>query len=232
MKRFVATLSALGLSLSALLAADTSQPVKEAAEKTTEATKKAAGKTVDAAKGAADKTADATKKAAGKTKEVAKDATDKTTDTTKKAAEKTTDAAKKGTAAAKEKATEAKEKAVEAKEKATGKPGELSASDKELVAHAQKTSATLTAAQKKSLLDLVNTGDAKAIEELPGVGEKKAANIISARPIKEVEDLIMVDGVGQVTFDGIVKHAGGSPESVTKDEKPAKAESKKPATKK
>ena len=42
-----------------------------------------------------------------------------------------------------------------------------------------------------------------------GIGDSKAAKIKKARPLKGVEDLIMVDGIGEKTFDGIVKWTAG-----------------------
>ncbi|MFD0892239.1 helix-hairpin-helix domain-containing protein [Luteolibacter ambystomatis] len=112
------------------------------------------------------------------------------------------------------------------KKKEEAKPGE-SAADKELLAHAAKSSATLTEPQKAKLLDIANTGDDKALEAIPGVGDKKAANIKAARPLKTVDDLILVKGIGEKTFDGIVKWAAGDFKA---EEKPAKEE-KKPAAK-
>lgn len=117
------------------------------------------------------------------------------------------------------------EKKEEAK-KEEAKPGE-SAADKALLAHAAKSSATLTEPQKAKLLDIANTGDDKALEAIPGVGAVKAAHIKKARPLKTVDDLILVDGIGEKTFDGIVKWAAGDFKA---DEKPAKEE-KKPAAK-
>jgi Helix-hairpin-helix motif len=95
---------------------------------------------------------------------------------------------------------------------------------------------------------LINKGDDKALEAIPGIGEVKAANIKKARPFKAVDDLIMVDGVGEATFDGIVKWAqegtpaaGAKPAAepaATKETKPSKpaaqpkadaAKSKKPS---
>jgi len=119
-----------------------------------------------------------------------------------------------------------KEKKADDKKKEEAKPGE-SAADKELLAHAAKSSATLTEPQKAKLLDIANTGDDKALEAIPGVGDKKAANIKAARPLKTVDDLILVKGIGEKTFDGIVKWAAGDFKA---EEKPAKEE-KKPAAK-
>ena len=89
------------------------------------------------------------------------------------------------------------------------KPEELSESDKALVESAKKQSEKLTPAQRTKLLDLVNKGDTKAVQEIDGVGEGKAANIIKDRPYTSVEDIIMVDGIGEGTFEKIIKFAKG-----------------------
>jgi DNA uptake protein ComE-like DNA-binding protein len=136
---------------------------------------------------------------------------------TEAAAEKTKDAAVKTGHAVKdaaEKAGEAtKDAAGKAKDKITGKSeaktGELSESDKALVAHAAKSSAKLNAMQKAKLLEIVNKGDDKALNDMPGVGMIKASQIKKARPFKSVDDLILVNGIGEKTFDEIVAWAEG-----------------------
>ncbi len=143
---------------------------------------------------------------------------------------------KKAAETAAEKAKETAEKAVKkaTDKKSDAKTDETTESDKALMAHAAKESAKLTAAQKKDLLELVNKGDDKALQTMPGVGETKAAAIKKARPVKSVEDLIMVDGIGEVTFDGIVKWTADGMKADAPAEKAdeKKAEEKKPAPKK
>ncbi|WP_035608637.1 helix-hairpin-helix domain-containing protein [Haloferula sp. BvORR071] len=142
-----------------------------------------------------------------------------------------------GSLSAAEKATPAKEAAAKPAEKkgaeakpAEKKPGELSDSDKALVEHATKESGKLSVDQKKKLLDLVNTGDDKALGTIPGIGDSKAAQIKKARPLKGVEDLIMVDGIGKKTFDGIVQWTAGGMKEATPE--PKKEPAKKPEPKK
>ncbi len=147
-----------------------------------------------------------------------------------------------GSLGAAEKATPAKEAAAkpaeakpagkkEAEKKpADAKPGELSDSDKALVDHATKESGKLSAAQKKKLLDLVNTGDDKALVTIPGIGDSKAAQIKKARPLKGVEDLIMVDGIGEKTFDGIVQWTAGGMKEATPEPAKKPDSKKEPAT--
>lgn len=123
-----------------------------------------------------------------------------------------------------------KKKPAEAKpaEKKTAEPSDA---DKALMAHAQKLSANLTEAQSKKLLDLLNTGDDKAVQEIPGIGEVKSKAIKKARPYKSVADLIMVEGVGEITFDDIVKWAKEGMKAEAAGEKPAAKPADKPAAK-
>ena len=201
-------MSALGIAISSLLAAEETAPkVKEAAEKTTEATKEAAGKVVDA-----------TKKGA----EAAKEKTAEAGKAVKKTAEKTAEATK-------EKASDAKKKL---EGKSDEKSGQLSEEDAALVANAKKSASTLTPSKKKKLLEVLNTGDDKALRDLPGIGPVKAISVKKARPYKAVEDLVLVEGIGQATFDEIVKSAAGEPKKAEEKPAPKEAEPKKPAAKK
>jgi len=81
----------------------------------------------------------------------------------------------------------------------------LSASDKALLAHGEKEAAKLTPTQQSKLLDLVNKAEQKDLTAIPGVGEVKSGNIVAKRPVRNVADLIMIDGIGESTFDGIIK---------------------------
>jgi DNA uptake protein ComE-like DNA-binding protein len=86
---------------------------------------------------------------------------------------------------------------------------------------------SLTAAQRTKLLKTLNEGDEKALNALPGVGEVIAAAIKKARPIKEVPDLMKVDGIGEETYNDILKHAkSGAPA----EEKKTESKSKKKST--
>lgn len=69
---------------------------------------------------------------------------------------------------------------------------------------AEKAAAKLTPTQAARLLDLVNTGDAKALQAMPEIGEVRAKAIQKARPFPTVAALAEVDGIGEVTFDGII----------------------------
>lgn len=76
---------------------------------------------------------------------------------------------------------------------------------------------TLTAGQRTELLGILNKGDDKAVQTLPGLGETRAAAVKKARPFADPIDLLKVDGIGDVTFAEIIAHAkAGFPE----DKKP------------
>ena len=114
-------------------------------------------------------------------------------------------------------AAEEKEKKPAAEEKPSGK--------------AQAAADSLTTTQKNKLLKAVNEGDDKTLNELPGIGETRAAAIKKARPVKEAVDLLKIDGIGEGTFLGLVAWAKGEPppEPEKKETKP-KAKTKKKAS--
>lgn len=123
-----------------------------------------------------------------------------------------------------------------AKEKPAAKPAkptaETDAADKALLEHADKELKKLTPAQNASLLKLSNLGTPAELQTIPGVGETKAAAIKKARPIKTTSALIMVEGIGEVTFDGIVKWVkDGMPKDSAAPQKPAAKPTAKPDAK-
>ena len=145
-------------------------------------------------------------------------------------AQKKTEPAKEKPAAAETKKPEPKAKETAADKKKVTKPEELSESDKALLADAKKEADALTPAQHAKLMELLNKGDARALEAVEGIGEVRAKNIIKKRPFAKAEDAAMVDGVGIETFKHICASVKGpaKPEKGT-TEKPKAGE--KPATK-
>jgi DNA uptake protein ComE-like DNA-binding protein len=129
----------------------------------------------------------------------------------------------------------APEKAPKTEKPATkpAKPtAEPDAADKALLDHADKELKKLTPAQTASLLKLSNDGSPADLQTIPGVGETKAAAIKKARPIKTASALIMVDGIGEATFDGIVKWVkDGMPKDAAPAAKPAAKPEAKPPVK-
>lgn len=104
----------------------------------------------------------------------------------------------------------------------------VEAKEKTPSAEAQATAKTLTPTQKTKLLDLLNKGDAEALQTLPGIGPARAKEIVKSRPFENAVDLVKVDGIGDATLADIVAHAkAGFP---TDDKK--EAPKKKPAAKK
>ncbi len=135
-----------------------------------------------------------------------------------------------------EKTTPAPDKKVPAKEKPAAKPAVpasgVDPADQALLDHANQELKKLTPAQTTNLLKLANEGTPEDLQTIPGVGEIKAAALKKARPFKTADQLIMVDGIGEVTFDGIVKWVK---DDMPKDEpapvKPAVKPAAKPETK-
>ena len=90
----------------------------------------------------------------------------------------------------------------------------------------------MTPAQTTNLLKLANEGTPDDLQAIPGVGEIRAAALDKARPFKTADQLIMVDGIGEVTFDGIVKWVkDGMPKDEPAPTKPAVKPAAKPETK-
>lgn len=104
----------------------------------------------------------------------------------------------------------------------------VEAKEKAPSAEAQAVAKTLTPTQKTKLLDLLNKGDAEALQTLPGIGPARAKEIVKSRPFENAVDLVKVDGIGDATLTDIVAHAkAGFPEADKKE-----APKKKPAAKK
>ncbi len=135
-----------------------------------------------------------------------------------------------------EKTTPAPDKKVPAKEKPAAKPAVpasgVDPADQALLDHANLELKKLTPAQTTNLLKLANEGTPAELQAIPGVGEVKAAALNKARPFKSADQLIMVDGIGEVTFDGIVKWMkDGMPKDEPTPVKPAAKPETKPAVK-
>jgi DNA uptake protein ComE-like DNA-binding protein len=87
---------------------------------------------------------------------------------------------------------------------------------------------TLTPSQKTKLLALLNDGDEKELQTIPGVGETRAAAIKKARPFADVTNVVKVEGIGDATFAEMVAHAkAGFPQPEKKESKEEPAEKKK-----
>jgi DNA uptake protein ComE-like DNA-binding protein len=60
--------------------------------------------------------------------------------------------------------------------------------------------------ERTKLLDLLNLGDAAALQSLPGIGQTRAAALIKARPFLDPIDLLKAEGIGEQTLVDIVVH--------------------------
>ena len=135
-----------------------------------------------------------------------------------------------------EKTTPAPDKKAPAKEKPAAKPSAPASGvdpvDQALLDHGKLELKKLTPAQTTTLLKLANEGTPADLQTIPGVGEIKAAALKKARPFETADQLIMVDGIGEVTFDGIVKWVKeGMPKDEPAAAKPAAKPTAKPETK-
>lgn len=54
----------------------------------------------------------------------------------------------------------------------------------------------------------LNSASQTQLETLPGVGPVMAERIIAARPFHRIEDLLLVSGIGDKTFQRITPHVG------------------------
>jgi competence ComEA-like helix-hairpin-helix protein len=46
----------------------------------------------------------------------------------------------------------------------------------------------------------LNSASSKELQQLSGVGEKRAADIIQNRPFTNIDDLLNIDGIGEVSL--------------------------------
>ena len=71
---------------------------------------------------------------------------------------------------------------------------------------AQKLLSSLTTTQKSKLLSLLNEGTDEDLIAIKGIAKTRAASIVKARPFKKVDEVILVEGVGEGTFTNVVAH--------------------------
>lgn len=113
----------------------------------------------------------------------------------------------------------AEEKAAKKPTKAVVKPAEKTASKSKAepttASKAGTTSAAkavpaaaldLTPAQQDKLLALLNEGTAVELAAISGIAATRAGAIVGARPFQKVHEVFLVPGVGEATFDRIIKH--------------------------
>lgn len=71
-------------------------------------------------------------------------------------------------------------------------------------AKTQETS--LTPTQEDKLLALLNEGTVEDLDAIPGIAATRADSIVSARPYASIHEIILVEGVGNATFEKILAH--------------------------
>ncbi len=71
---------------------------------------------------------------------------------------------------------------------------------------AKKLTSALTSTQKSKLLALLNEGSSEDLVAIKGIAKTRAASIVKARPYKEIDEVILVEGVGEGTFTNVVAH--------------------------
>ena len=85
--------------------------------------------------------------------------------------------------------------------------------------HAQQTSKSKAVASSDLRINL-NTGSAAELTQLPGVGEKVAARVVTYRkengPFKKIEEIMNVKGIGEKTFTRLQPHLFVDPEPQAK----------------
>jgi len=96
--------------------------------------------------------------------------------------------------------TKSDEKAKETTKKADPKADEVAELKK-----AESFLKDLPTSKKTSFKKLLNSGDKSELTQLPGIGDATADAIIAARPFESAARLILVKGVGEKTFEDVVK---------------------------
>ena len=118
-----------------------------------------------------------------------------------------------------------------AKKKAAPKAKPAATEPAKTPAKVEAVAKTLTTSQKSKLLVLLNEGDDKELQALPGIGATRAAAIKKARPFDDVTAVVAVEGVGEGTFAEMVAHAkAGFPVPEKKDAPEKKAPAKPKST--
>lgn len=77
-------------------------------------------------------------------------------------------------------------------------------SEKKLPAEVAKL--PLTESQEGKLLVLLNEGTVEDLDAIPGIAATRADSIVSARPYGSVHEIILVEGVGNATFEKILAY--------------------------
>ena len=93
------------------------------------------------------------------------------------------------------------------KESAPGGEQATAPTDEKQRVLAAKAARKLKPAQSASLLELINTGPATALEAVPGMDGARIKALRKARPFAEVSDLMAVSGLDPASFAAIIEWA-------------------------
>ncbi len=63
---------------------------------------------------------------------------------------------------------------------------------------------SLTPTQEDKLLAILNEGTVEDLDAIPGIAATRADSIVSARPYASIHEIILVEGVGNATFEKIL----------------------------
>lgn len=63
---------------------------------------------------------------------------------------------------------------------------------------------SLTPTQEDKLLTLLNEGTVEDLDAIPGIAATRADSIVSARPYASIHEIILVEGVGNATFEKVL----------------------------
>jgi DNA uptake protein ComE-like DNA-binding protein len=63
---------------------------------------------------------------------------------------------------------------------------------------------SLTPSQEDRLLTLLNEGTVEDLDAIPGIAATRADSIVSARPYASIHEIILIEGVGNATFEKVL----------------------------
>jgi DNA uptake protein ComE-like DNA-binding protein len=82
----------------------------------------------------------------------------------------------------------------------------VSTASKRSLGSAKTEEPSLTPTQEDKLLMLLNEGTVEDLDAIPGIAATRADSIVSARPYASIHEIILVEGVGNATFEKILAH--------------------------
>jgi len=60
---------------------------------------------------------------------------------------------------------------------------------------------------RTKVLKLLNSGKSYSLQKIRGIGRVRAASVIKGRPYKTLDSVVDIAGIGEKTFENIIKHA-------------------------